>query len=410
MPKFDVNLWKNLHPASTEGSGMVAALKDWHLMCPEDYEETAKKIPPAKIASAVSTAMKRFTAAISAAEGKLAKDKSTDAKEKDKIAKTKSLLAKWEKEAIGYYKEVSRWAQATVKEESEEKKHLQAAQQEFAAVLAHGLQATLQKLPPLAKEFDALLRAGRLDQAEQRFVQHRDLVQQAQWHLKPVAIASEREKVAGRHKVDSSLLPLTPQFHDLAKKLGEANTLDGTMLRRLRNARAGEEDNEDEDPAYDDALTEAMLFAKKHVNKIRPLVPEAGKWAVAARNIAGGKYPDAAAADKGISECVRVVNAMQRVLMAVESSRALLWGKNARLNAIKRDAKLKEEDFSKSVAPVLTPGADAVRKILKAKDQMASAFNEWLDGLEDMDPPSRNVPGTRKFLVEVTTRYPLETT
>ncbi len=409
MPKFDVNLWKNLHPASTEGSGIVAALKDWHLMCPEDYEEAAKKIPPPKIASAVSTAMKRFTAAISAAEGKLAKDKSTDAKEKDKIAKTKTLLAKWEKEAVGYYKEVSRWAQATLKEESEEKKHLQSAQQEFAAVLVHGLQGTLQKLAPLVKEFDALLRAGRLDQAEQRFVQHRDLVQQGQWHLKPVAIASEREKVAGKHRVDSGLLQLTPQFHDLAKKLGEANTLDGTMLRRLRNAKAGVEDDEDEDPAYDDALTEAMLFAKKHVNKIRPLLPEVAKWATVAKGMADAKYPNAIAADKGVLECIRVVSALQKVLITVESSRALLWGKNSRLNAIKQSAKLKDEDFSKSVTPVLTPGADAIQKMVKARDQMASTFNEWLGEMEKIDPPSRNIPGARKFLTEVTARYPLGT-
>ena len=409
MPKFDANVWKNLHPASTEGSGIVAALKDWQIMCPEDYEEAAKKIPPPKIASAVSVAMKRLTAAITVAEGKLAKDKSTDAKEKDKIAKTKTLLAKWEKEAVTYYKTVSKWAQDTIKEEGAEKKHLQAAQQEFAAVLLHDPQVTLQKLLPLAKEFDSLLRAGRLDQAEQRFAQHRDLVQRAQWHFKPVAVASEREKVAVRHKVDSSLLQLTPQFHALAKKLDEANTLDGTMLRRLRNARAGVEDDEDEDPAYDGALTDATLFAKKHVNKIRPLVPEADKWVVAAKAIENAKYPDVAAVDKGVSECVRVVNAMQKVLIEVESSRYLLWGKSARLAQMKNNANLKEEDFAKGVTPVLTLGQASIKKILKAKDLTTTTLGGWLDEMEKVKPPSRNIEGARKFMGAVASRYPLET-
>ena len=414
MPKFDVNEWKRIHPASTAGSGIVAALKDWQIMCPEKYDDPGSRIDPQKVASGVTTALKRLTAAIAAAEGLLAKDK--NAAEKDKVAKTKVLLARWEAEATRYFQAVSKWAREAVKEQGDEKKYLQVARVEFETSLVESLAPSLLKMAALAKECEAYLKAGKLPEAIARFKAHRELLNPAQFRFFPAAMAKKRQKIVDQYKkynVGQSDLPVPKTFVELSKKVEERAGWEEKMARRLERALAGEEDEEDdedaENPAHEKALMDVAIFCKKHVNKIRAEVPNAQKWAGVAEQVGAIKFTTVPAVEKGISDCNRVSNEMIRVMANVESSRRLLWGSNCSLNSMKKSLGLKDDEFSKTVTPLVTIGADSIKKIVKARDKVSAAIEKWMGELPEAHPLKSTRDVMLKAIQEKMKKHPLTT-
>ena len=414
MPKFDVNEWKKIHPASTEGSGIVAALKDWQIMCPEKYADPSSKIDPQKVASGVTTAMKRLTTAIAAAEAKLAKDKTPA--EKDKIAKTKTLLARWEKEATRYFQDVSKWARESVKEQGDEKKYLQIARVEFETSLVEALQPSLMKMTALAKECEAYLKAGKIEESITRFKAHRELLNPAQFRFTPAAMAKKRQKIVDqykKYKVEQSDLPVPKTFVELSKKVEERASWDEKMAKRLDKAVAGEEDDEDdeeaENPAHEKALMDVAIFCKRHVNKIRAEVPNAQKWAAVAEQVGAIKFTTIPAVEKGIFDCNRVGGEMTRVLANVDSSRRLLWGNNCSLNSMKKSLGLKDDEFSKTVTPLVTIGADSIKKIVKARDKVSAALEKWMGELPYEHPLTKTRDVMLKSIQERMKKYPLAT-
>ena len=391
MAKFDANLWKNVHPASLEISGVPMAIKDWHAHCPEKYD--TPDADPKKLVGEVATAVKKFLAALADAEGKLQKDKSADPKTKDKIAKTKALLNKWELEVTNYHKAVAKWSQETIKEESEELKNMQRAQLVFAAGLVDGLETAMSKMPGLAKEFDLALKAGDLKAAATRLNAHRDLLTRALFLVRPVAIAKERSQAAAKYKVEGADLNIPPKFAELAKKLDGMNTLDDDMQDRLERAAEGGADSAGEpdaasSPEYRKAVRDLTATFKGTADKMRVKIPVAAQLAQAAKQIQSVRATDPSY-EKSVLNCRALNLKILTLLKEANSLRGQVLGINAALNKKAAAAKISDADNDKFLGPLRDLLLTYMGRVYVLCDKAMTMLEDWLRTVVETHPESR---------------------
>ncbi len=409
MPRFDVSLWKSIHPASTEGSGIVAAIKEWQAHCPDHYD--APNADPKRLAGAVAPVVKKFLAAIHDAENKLGRDKSPDAETKAKIAKTKTLLAKWETEVTNYQKGVMKWWQESIKEEGEEKRSLARAQLEFTTVLVDELQVMLGKMPALSKQFDLLLKARRLDDAGPVLRDHRHLLMQARYLVKPVAIVSARNQVAHKYKVEPTELKVPPKFNDLAKKLGEMNTRDDDMQHLLERALEGEVDDDADPgaalgPEYRKAVRELANACQSNAAKIKAIVSVAAQLVRSVKQIQAIP-PGDAAYPKGVAG-FRAIN--QKMLATNKEMRALRdqgYGKTGPLRDAAKAVDITPADEGKFLLPHVRLAVTYTKRFVTTCEEVSTLMEDWLEEAVAAHPAAADAKGelasvkARKYTVQL---------
>lgn len=409
MPRFDLSLWKSIHPASTEGSGIVAAIKDWQTRCPDKPDDP--DTDPKRLVGVVAPVAKRFLAAITDAENKLNRDKSPDPGTKAKIAKTKALLAKWETEVTNYQKAITKRWQESIKEESEEKKSLQRAQLDFTTALVDGLQVAMGKMPGLAKTFDTLLKARRFDEAVPVLRDHRHLLMKALYLVKPVAVVKERTQAAAKHKVEPSQLNIPPAFNALVRRVQEMNDLDEDMHDRYERALEGEVDDEAEPggasgPEYRKAVRELADACRSNAAKTKSKLSAVAQLAQSVKQIQA--IP---AAGTGYQKGVLGLGTLNRKMLALNKEMRALrdqaYRKGGSLQQSAEDAKLTaadEEKFLWSQARVATA---YTKRFVIACEEASDRMEDWLSEVVAAHPGARDAQAelanvkARKYTVQL---------
>lgn len=392
MPKFDSKAWKEMCPDSAEGSPLPAAIKEWNIHCPEEYDDPTTD--PRKLVNVATATCKKFVAAIADTEKRITKVRITDRKTKEKIGKVLETLSKWEDDAKHYVTEITKWSQTALREENEERKNLWRAQEHFAAALMGGFEEAMKKLAVPAKEFEAALKARNFAVAAVKFDLHRKLLTEAAYHLRPISIAKIRDQTASKFHVALNLLAIPPQFHALGAKVKKADTLDEDMADRLERAAEAEAEGAAEpdgatSPEYRKAVREVLNAYKGIVVKLKSKVPLASQYLQAATQIKSVPVTDASY-QKTVLDC-RALN--ERAFAAKKEVHSLLDQMRNANGALRKKvdaAKVTEADYKRTLQPQVNAALAFTRRLVGIDTQAARVLEDWLRAVAKAHPESKD--------------------